>query len=365
METELNYRYDTEDGLSPAEGKAAWGSENRKYLSMQGPNTRLEANEGFEDGPLEEAMAAPEEPSIDENQAPYSASKPSIYQYVDYRAFLKDRFQWTQTQDNSFSQRKLARTAGFANPGFFNEVIQGRRKLSPAAIDRMGRGLSLEANETEFLRVLVAYTEAKSLDEKEAAHHRLEQRRNRHFFRRLNQSQSKYYLDFNYPLVRAAIEACDFRGNYQVLGDFLRPPMAAASVKRYVRDLCEWGLVEQGRDGHYQVTHSYLEPPEEMRDALVRLQQAWLSQTVFQINSVPAGERHVSSALLTVSEPTYKAILQHIEKVREEILRLVRDDKEVDRVVLFNIQILPRGGGRTKPAGAALPAEVEVPAEPG
>ncbi|MDB5104472.1 MAG: hypothetical protein JWP91_2161 [Fibrobacteres bacterium] len=288
----------------------------------------------------------------------------NIYQYVDYRAFLKDRFRWLQSRDATFSQRKLARTAGFANPGFFNEVIQGRRKLSSAAIERMGLGMSLETNETEFLRVLVAYTEAKDLSEKEAAHQKLEQRRNRHFFRRLNQSQSKYYLDFNYPLVRAAIEACDFRGNYQILGDFLRPPMQAASVKRYVRDLCEWGLASQDRDGKYHVTHSFLEPPEEMRDALVRLQQAWLSQSVFHLNAVPASERHVSSALLTVGEETYKAILKQVEKMREEILRMVREDKAADRVVLFNIQVLPRGGGRrlrtTGPVLAAPAAPISA-----
>lgn len=271
-------------------------------------------------------------------------NRPSIYQYIDYRAFLKDRFRWLQTGNPAFSQRQLARTAGFANPGFFNEVINGRRKLSAIAIDRMGLGLALEMNETEFLRVLVAFTEAKNIAERETAHQRLEQRRNRHFFRRLNQSQSKYYLDFNYPLVRAAIEACDFRGDYRVLGDFLRPPMQAESVKRYVRDLCEWGLVAQNREGSYQVTHSYLEPPEEMRDALVRLQQAWISQTVLHLSHVPPDERHVSSALLTVSESTYNNILKQIEKFREDVLRMVKEDKNMDRVVLFNIQVLPRGG---------------------
>jgi uncharacterized protein (TIGR02147 family) len=269
---------------------------------------------------------------------------PSVYQYVDYRAFLKDRFAWLQSQDASFSQRKLARVAGFANPGFFNEVIQGRRKLSPAAVERMGNGLNLENNETEFLKVLVAFIEAKNLSEREDAHHKMEQRRNRHFFRRLDQNQSKYYFDFNYPLVRAAIEACDFKGDYRVLGDFLRPPMLAESVKRYVRDLCEWGLVVQNREGRYVVSHSYLEPPEEMRDAILRLQQAWLSQTALHLNSVPSDERHVSSALLTVSEKTYTAILKHIEKVRADILKMVREDRHVDRVVLFNIQVLPRGG---------------------
>src|SRR4051812_41726944 len=98
-----------------------------------------------------------------------AVSEPSIYQYLDYRAFIKDRFNWMQSRDPSFSQRKLARVAGFANPGFFNEVIKGRRKLSSAAIERMGEGLSLDANEVEFLRVLVALTDAKDTEERGAA----------------------------------------------------------------------------------------------------------------------------------------------------------------------------------------------------
>ena len=169
--------------------------------------------------------------------------------------------------------------------------------------------------------------------------------------------------------MRAAVGVCDFRGDYQVLGDFLRPPMTAASIKRYVRDLCEWELVAQDREGRYCVTHSFLEPPEEMKDALVRLQQAWLTQSVHLLSTMPASERHVSSALLTVSESTYKAILERVEKMREELLELVRADQSSERVVQFNIQVFPRGGGkriRTFPPvlakGGGSPASANNPA---
>jgi hypothetical protein len=141
--------------------------------------------------------------------------------------------------------------------------------------------------------------------------------------------------------------------------------MAAASIKRYVRDLCEWELVTQDRDGRYRVTTSFLEPPDEMKDALIRLQQAWLTQSVHLLSTIPASERHVSSALLTVSEDTYKAILERVEKMREELLEIVRADQSSERVVQFNIQVFPRGGGKrlrilppamAKSGAAAAPA---------
>jgi uncharacterized protein (TIGR02147 family) len=149
--------------------------------------------------------------------------------------------------------------------------------------------------------------------------------------------------------------------------------MQAASVKRYVRDLCEWGLVVQDRAGRYCVTHSYLEPPVEAKDALVRLHQAWLTQSVHLLNTMPASERHASSALLTVSENTYQGILKLVEKMREEILALVRADDTSERVVQLNIQVLPRGGGkrmRTSPPDvgmrpAAFPAKPPAAPTPG
>ena len=51
-------------------------------------------------------------PDETEAAAPGAADMPetNIYQYVDYRAFLKDRFRWLQTRDASFSQRKLMRS---------------------------------------------------------------------------------------------------------------------------------------------------------------------------------------------------------------------------------------------------------------
>lgn len=84
-----------------------------------------------------------------------------IFGYDDYRAFMRDRFAELQSRDLTFSQRGLARKAQIANPGFFNEVIRGRRRLSPAAAAKMAVGLQLSPLETEFFLALVNYSEAR------------------------------------------------------------------------------------------------------------------------------------------------------------------------------------------------------------
>jgi uncharacterized protein (TIGR02147 family) len=46
-----------------------------------------------------------------------------IYHYVDYRQYLKDRFD-RESASPSFSWRKFPREAGIANPGYLNDVYQ-------------------------------------------------------------------------------------------------------------------------------------------------------------------------------------------------------------------------------------------------
>jgi hypothetical protein len=123
-----------------------------------------------------------------ESVAPASAAAPSagpaatdVFRYEDYRAFLRDRFIGMQAMDPSFSQRGLARKAGIANPGFFNEVIKGRRRLSPAAALKMANGLVLTEAETEFFSCLVEYAETREPRAKFVAGKRLIVMRNRKF----------------------------------------------------------------------------------------------------------------------------------------------------------------------------------------
>jgi hypothetical protein len=98
---------------------------------------------------------------------------PDVFRYEDYRAFLWERFSGMQALDPAFSQRRLARKAGIANPGFFNEVIKGRRRLSPAAARKMALGLDLSGEETEFFSALVEYAEIREPGRKAAAGKRL------------------------------------------------------------------------------------------------------------------------------------------------------------------------------------------------
>ncbi len=272
-----------------------------------------------------------------------SVESPNIYQYDDFRLFLKDLFQFRKDKDPDYSYRKFARDAELSNPGYLLDVIVGKRTLSDVAFGKTIKAFALEEAEIEFFRLLVDFGQSKKEHERQAFYQDILYRRNRSRFARISPKLVKYYQDYHYPLVRCALEAFEFTGDYETLGSAFDPPIAPASLKKYVRDLCEWELIKQDGHGRYKVTDSFVEPPATMAALVRRLNREWILQAADAPFKYPVEERHVSTLLLMVSETTRKLVKDKIESFRQDILKLVDKDKgSASGIMQLSLQYFPK-----------------------
>ncbi|MBD3318196.1 MAG: TIGR02147 family protein [Chitinivibrionales bacterium] len=272
----------------------------------------------------------------------------NIYQYDDFRLFLKDAYQALKEADPSLSHRKFAQMAGFKNPGYLNDVIKGFKRLSENASYRIAKALKLTANECDFLWLLARYGQRKSEDEAPDLLRQIAFRRKRSLFGRHNPGLSRYYEDCRYPIVRAAVETLDFRGDYEQLGSFLDPPIPAYEAKRYIRDLCEWGLLEQRSDGRYYTTSTFIEPCRTMGGQVRRINREWIKQALDVQKRHSVDKRHVSTILMSVNRKTEKKLLTAVEEFREKVFDLLKEESEPpEKVMQLNIQLFPQSRSRS------------------
>jgi uncharacterized protein (TIGR02147 family) len=272
-----------------------------------------------------------------------STAAMNIYEYDDYRLFLRDKYDQKKAADPSYSARKFASEASITNPGFLNDVIKARRTLSDDATEKMIKVFELTPIEAEFFKLLVEYRQTKNPQHRQELYKQIVFRRNRSLFVRLNPSLAKYYQDYRYPLLRAAIMATDFRGDYEHLGHFVIPPVPASMVKKYIRDLCDWGLVTQDTNGKYSVTSDFIEPPRTLSDLVKQINREWIIQSLEALIKLGADKRHISTMLLSVSGDLEKKITEKIEKFREEIWAMVKETTDQpDRIMQLNIQYFPK-----------------------
>ena len=74
---------------------------------------------------------------------------PIVYDYSDYRAFLKDMYLFRKQHTKYFSYRAFANKAGFAAPNFLKLVTSGQRNLTNESIAKVAKGFGLKKRERE------------------------------------------------------------------------------------------------------------------------------------------------------------------------------------------------------------------------
>jgi len=90
----------------------------------------------------------------------------NIYNFSDYRDFLKDRYRQLKEADPLFSFRYFSKQAGFGSPNYLKLVMDGKRNLSADAIGKFAKGLRLDNHESEYFRYMVEYNQCEIVPKK-------------------------------------------------------------------------------------------------------------------------------------------------------------------------------------------------------
>lgn len=91
-----------------------------------------------------------------------------IYDYTDYRAFLRDYFTQHADQDSGkYSFRAVAQKAGFKSPNYLQKIIGGEKNLTPASALGLAKGLHLSALEQKYFVKLVELQKASATEAKQ------------------------------------------------------------------------------------------------------------------------------------------------------------------------------------------------------
>ncbi len=264
-----------------------------------------------------------------------------IYTFEDYRLVLKELYR-AEKGKKGVSTRSFAQKAGFSNPGFLNDVIRGKRKLSDDALKKVITVFSLSKSESEYFKLLVRFNHAKTGADKSRCYKKIVARRNKSSFAKLNPALAKYYQDYRYSLVRSAVMAIDFYGDYAEISKLLRPSIPANSVKTILNDLIQWNLVTITDTGKYEVTELFIEPSPMLHEQVSIAKSQWITIAGDALHEVERENRHISSSLLCVSSETKKEITTKINEFKQEIWNLIRNDtKNTNEIMLLNLQYVP------------------------
>lgn len=91
----------------------------------------------------------------------------NVFNYIDYRHFLKDFYDYSKKINKKFSYRYFALKAGFSSSGFLHLVIDGKRNLSRKYIPRFAKAIGFNREERIYFDALVSFNQAEDAESKE------------------------------------------------------------------------------------------------------------------------------------------------------------------------------------------------------
>lgn len=264
-----------------------------------------------------------------------------VFQYFDYRSFLKEAFDFRKQKNPRFSYRVLARKAGFSSAGFFSKILNGTSNISHKTALALAEVFELKQQETDYFLLLIGYNQAKSHTEK------------RHYFERilahrksdlheLEKAQYEIFSEWFYVAVLELLDYTLFRDDYSALAAKLHPKITTAQAKKAVQILETCGLIHKNPDGYYQKTNAALSTGENWSSlAVANFQRTMLQMGQKALEITNRDDRDISTLTLSIGPEAMEKIQEKLKSTRREILAIARNDNHAAAVYQLNLQLFP------------------------
>ncbi len=279
-----------------------------------------------------------------------------LFEYDNYREFLKDYFEEEKRLRPTFSQRWFSQRAGFKSTGFCSLIVGGSRRLGDASIPRLVEAIGLVGAAAEFLDALIRFNQSDTVEHRESWLDRIKQLRLQSGKISLASHQFPFWENWYNIAVRELVVHSDWNGDFSRLAALVRPRITASEARKSVERLESLGLVVRGGDGKWHHADAFLTAEGTPASLLREFKREMTIRALEAMDSLPPSRRHFSTSTISISTETYKAMCEKIERLRAEILRMAETDKP-EIVMQANFQVFPLSETFPEPATERISAK--------
>lgn len=264
----------------------------------------------------------------------------SIYDYYDYRKFLKDFYDQGKAEHSYFSYRYMGQKVNM-DPGYLVKVVQGKWHIAEKSIPDFAKMCKLNEKESQYFETLVQFGKAKTEGDAKRFFEILLNFRDIKLDS-LTAMQYEFYQKWYHSAVRAILGYYTFDGDFALLGQQLSPQITEKQARESITLLVRLELIEQDETGNYHVTKANITTGSEWSAiAISEFQKEMMKIAASSIDRIKRDKRDISTLTMAIPESLVDAIKERTREYRNAIIKLVNECDEVDSIYQLNIQFFP------------------------
>lgn len=269
-------------------------------------------------------------------------SQPNVFEYTDFRQFLKDHYKFMKRETPYYSYRYFSKVAGFTSPNYLKLVIDGERNISSEAIDQFSKVLKLPAKERRYFRLMVLMNQATSGEEKDFYLRQILKSKAVKNLKPLTQAQYDYYSQWFHIPLRELIGRSDFKHDPKWIAHQFTPALTESQVKEGLELLEKLSLIEKSENGSYRQMEKAISTGDEVTSqAVMNYHRKMIQMGAEALDRFSAQDRDISSLTMGVSRETRATIKKMIQEFRKEIIAVASQEQDVREVLQLNFQLFP------------------------
>jgi uncharacterized protein (TIGR02147 family) len=264
----------------------------------------------------------------------------SIYNYQDYRIYLRDHYDECKKRNVKFSLRAFASKIDL-NVSTITRILKGQRNISEETMERIISYLKLRDREAECFRLLVQYNQACNPADKRALYEQIRQFRKTRL-RDLGHEYDEYFSKWFNIALRELINILPNKMKSVDIAKMLIPSPKPNDIRKSFNLLLRLGLVKQNPDGSLELKDKFISTPDEWTSTAIHSFQVAMADLGKQaLDRFPKNERNISTLTLSLSPEGFSKTRKAIERVHEEIVEIAHSDSNANRIYELNLQLFP------------------------
>jgi uncharacterized protein (TIGR02147 family) len=266
-----------------------------------------------------------------------------IFEYTDFRVFLKEYYEYYKSQTKFFSYRYFSQKAGFSSHNVLKFVIQGQRNIAADSIDKFAHALFLNDNECSYFRLLVNFGQTKDEAEKNELFREMLRYRQVSEVKKIDKLQYEMYSVWYYAVVREMITLRDFTEDHAAIARMLSPEVRPYQVKKAITVLEKLGLIKRDENGKWVQTDTIIKTEPEVTSLSIRnFNRTMIQRADKALSDVAPERREISGMTVAMSKKQFQLIKEKIQRFKDDLLcELANDTDPSEEVYQVNFQMFP------------------------
>jgi len=264
----------------------------------------------------------------------------SIFEYNDYREFLKDHYEDHKTRKTGFTYARFSTSAGIQSPNYYKLVMDGQKNLTAINLVKFSLALKLEDQEKDYFEALVHFNQASTSTEREYFFDRLkrlrEQRRGGVSKKVLEEYEFEAISSWTFHAVMLLTNLKSFRESPRWISKKLFGLVSESEVAGILARLEAVGLLKRDASGRLRQSHKRIKTrPELQRRSAVIFYEGLLARAAQALKVDTSEGREFGAYMVGVSPEQLPELKRKVREFMSDLNEWALEKEDPAQVYAF------------------------------